>query len=103
MVLYDGICGMCDGFVSFCINRDQRELLQFASLESVAGKRLRAKFNLPTPAKSFVLIEDGVAYQQSDAALREWLSVCTALRVSCSPLALHTHVLRIFVYNLSSF
>ena len=70
IVLFDGGCVMCNGFASFCIARDPREVLSFASLQSDAGQLLLKEHGLPPDPQTFVLIEDGVAYVRSDASLK---------------------------------
>ena len=34
IVLYDGVCGLCNGLVQFLLKRDTRDRLRFASLQS---------------------------------------------------------------------
>ena len=50
------------------IRRDPRGRYRFASLQSEAGKRLRAQYGVRVD--SVVLIEEGRAYVESEAALR---------------------------------
>lgn len=42
LVLYDGLCGLCDGFVRFVLARDGRRLFHFAALQSSIGRELLA-------------------------------------------------------------
>jgi predicted DCC family thiol-disulfide oxidoreductase YuxK len=37
LVVYDGVCGLCNTFVQFVLPRDRRRLFQFASLQSQYG------------------------------------------------------------------
>lgn len=42
IVLYDGVCGLCNGAVQFLLKRDRRDRLRFASLQSeFAGALLK--------------------------------------------------------------
>ena len=42
IVLYDGVCGLCNRAVQFLLKRDRRDRLQFASLQSeLAAKVLK--------------------------------------------------------------
>lgn len=71
ILLFDGVCNLCNGAVQFIIKRDKKAKFKFAALQSDAGQALLKEFNLPTDAfESFVLIHQNKAYQQSDAALR---------------------------------
>lgn len=74
IILYDGKCGMCEGYVQFCAHRDDGAFT-FAALQSDIGRALIHRHNLFRERKglpdSFVLIEeDGAAHTKSDAALR---------------------------------
>jgi predicted DCC family thiol-disulfide oxidoreductase YuxK len=40
IVLYDGVCGLCNQLVQFLLKRDDRDLFQFASLQSDAASQL---------------------------------------------------------------
>ncbi|MCR8644552.1 thiol-disulfide oxidoreductase DCC family protein [Paenibacillus sp. N1-5-1-14] len=71
IVLFDGVCNMCNSIVKFTIRRDPTGKLRFASLQSDAGQRLLESYNLSThDFNSFVLIEGNRAYTKSSAALR---------------------------------
>ena len=47
IVLFDGVCNMCNGVVNFIIDRDARQQIHFASLQSEVGKKLLAQHQLP--------------------------------------------------------
>ncbi|MBS1928646.1 MAG: thiol-disulfide oxidoreductase DCC family protein [Chitinophagaceae bacterium] len=71
IILFDGICNLCNASVQFVIKHDPTEKFQFASLQGKAGKGFLKSFNLPqNDFFSFVLIENGKAYTKSTAALR---------------------------------
>ena len=71
VVLFDGVCNLCNGFVTFLIDRDPGEKLVFAALQSEAGRRLLTSAGLPEDSlQSVVVIEAGKALTRSTAALR---------------------------------
>jgi predicted DCC family thiol-disulfide oxidoreductase YuxK len=70
ILLFDGECNLCNGAVDFVIRRDKKRQFRFAALQSPAGARLRQSLSIPPQVDSLVLIEDGVAYIRSSAALR---------------------------------
>lgn len=71
ILLFDGICNLCNGVVQFIIKHDMKGIFRFASLQSDIGQELLAKYGLPTDAIStIVLIENGQAYTHSSAALK---------------------------------
>ena len=70
LILFDGVCNLCNGFVQFVIARDRRARFQFGALQSASARRileLNARDPLPD---AIVLVEDGKVYTQSTAALR---------------------------------
>jgi predicted DCC family thiol-disulfide oxidoreductase YuxK len=71
VLLFDGVCTLCNGLVRFVIERDPGGRFQFAPLQSEAARRLLGKAPQPQPlADSFVLVEDGRLFTGSTAALR---------------------------------
>ena len=77
IVLFDGDCGLCNASVNFIIDRDPAAIFQFAPLQSDLGRQLLLEHRLdPSPIDTLVLVEDGLAYVRSTAALR----ICRHLR-----------------------
>lgn len=71
IIIFDGVCNLCNGSVQFVIKHDKKSLFKFASLQSEAGQSLLQQYLLPTKDyTSFVLIENNRAYTRSSAALR---------------------------------
>jgi predicted DCC family thiol-disulfide oxidoreductase YuxK len=71
IILFDGVCNLCEGSVRFVLKRDRGACFRFASLQSEVGRRFLEEHGLPPGGMaSVVLIEDGSAYLRSDAALR---------------------------------
>ena len=71
VILFDGICNLCNHTVDFVIRRDPEARFRFASLQSDSGQRLLGSFRLPAAREeSVVLVQDGSVFIESDAALR---------------------------------
>jgi predicted DCC family thiol-disulfide oxidoreductase YuxK len=71
IVLFDGICNLCNGAVRFLIQRDKRNVFLFASLQSDAAQKLLKQHGLnPDVFDSIVVIDQGHVYERSDAALK---------------------------------
>lgn len=70
ILLFDGVCNVCNGFVQFVIKRDPEGYFQFASLQSEEGKKLLQQYGLPDTLETVVLIENDTAYTYSTAPLR---------------------------------
>ncbi|WP_226294363.1 DCC1-like thiol-disulfide oxidoreductase family protein [Aquimarina algicola] len=94
VVLFDGVCNLCNGWVQFILKREKDQRYQFASLQSDIGQRLLAQYSIDTNLSSIVVIEQGNVYQKSDAVLR----ICSHLNAPWSFLALFTIVPR-FIRN----
>jgi len=71
IILFDGVCNLCNSSVNFIIDNDKRNVFKFASLQSETGSELMKKHNLTSKdIDSVILIDADRAYIKSDAALR---------------------------------
>lgn len=71
IVLFDGVCNLCNGSVQFILKRDRNRKFQFGSLQGKTGQEYLRKYHLPADQfHSFMLIEANVLYTQSTAVLR---------------------------------
>lgn len=72
IILFDGVCNLCNNAVTFIIERDKNDVFRFASLQSEMGQKLTSErgIDIEEAMNSFVLIEPGIVYyQRSNAAL----------------------------------
>ena len=71
VVLFDGVCNLCNAAVTFIIDRDPSARFRFATLDSEAARALlqtaRAPAGLPD---SIALVDEEGVFTRSDAALR---------------------------------
>ncbi len=67
VVLFDGVCNLCNGAVRFILARDPAARFRFASLQSEAARRLLGN---DAPAETIVLWEAGKIWSKSTAVLR---------------------------------
>jgi len=71
VVLFDGVCNLCNGSVRFVIERDPHKHFQFAPLQSETATTLIGRTADPLAMPdSIVLVDDGRLYVRSTAALR---------------------------------
>ena len=75
LILFDGVCNLCNGAVLFVIDRDPRARFRFAALQEAEARRRLAAFGpdaarLGESLSSMLLLEDGRLYARSTAALR---------------------------------
>ena len=70
LILFDGVCNLCNRFVQFLIKRDRDGKFRFASLQSNVGRSLLIQFDLnPNLLHSIVVINHQMVLERSDAAL----------------------------------
>ena len=69
LVLFDGVCNLCNAGVNFIIDRDPAGYFKFAALQEEAAAPFRTRYALDT-LDSMALVEDGRLYRESEAALR---------------------------------
>lgn len=90
IILFDGVCNLCNASVNFIIDRDNKKLFQFASLQSEFAQNLisnsqkevlffTSKGLMPlnesirkelNSLNSILYFENNIIYHKSDAALR---------------------------------
>jgi predicted DCC family thiol-disulfide oxidoreductase YuxK len=71
VVLFDGVCNLCNGAVNFIIDRDPDGYFRFAPLQSDAAERLLAGTDTAgATLDTIILVEDGHVSMRSTAALR---------------------------------
>jgi predicted DCC family thiol-disulfide oxidoreductase YuxK len=70
LILFDGVCNLCNGFVRFVIARDPGGRFQFAALQSAHARRVLGLDDAPDPLPdAVVLVEEGRIYTRSTAVL----------------------------------
>lgn len=68
LILYDGMCGLCNRSVNFVIDHDPSGHFCFATLQSPLAERLLGQGT--EQLASVVLVEEGKIYRRSTAAIR---------------------------------
>ncbi len=71
VLLFDGICGLCDSLVQWVIRRDPRGVIHFASLQSERGRALARDAGIPggeiEALHTVYFLAHGRAYGRSEA------------------------------------
>ncbi len=71
IILFDGVCNLCNGFVQFVIRHDKKGVFRFASLQSDYAASLPGLSDKVGSSPSTVVLQDGDQYYyKSAAALR---------------------------------
>src|SRR5687768_2330579 len=70
LILFDGVCNLCNGAVQFIIKRDKKQRFRFASLQSSIGKKYTSLQPADQPGPgTILLIRNNKVYERSSAAL----------------------------------
>eukprot|EP00887_Chlorella_sp_A99_P000739 scaffold5.g739.t1 len=84
IILFDGVCNLCNRGVNFVLDAEAGPAFRFAALQSAAGRALLARAGrAPDDISSIVLVERDAAYVKSAAVLR----IGRALRLPLAQLA----------------
>ena len=71
IIVFDGVCALCNGWVDFLLARDRHQRYRFAAMQSPAGRRLLAAHGLdPDDPASFLLLDGQGAQTDTDAIAR---------------------------------
>lgn len=71
IILFDGVCHLCQGSVNWLIRHDPQAKFRFAAIQSPAGELLLRKFHIdPIKLDSIILIEHHRYYSKSTAIFR---------------------------------
>lgn len=71
IILFDGLCNLCDSSVQFVIKHDKNDQFRFIALQSDLGQKIIAHIGINTKhIDSVILYRPGIAYYyKSNAAL----------------------------------
>lgn len=72
IILFDGVCNLCDNTVQFIIKYDTKDVFRFVALQSETGEKILRHIGVDrSKTDSIILYEPGVAYYyKAQAALR---------------------------------
>lgn len=100
VVVFDGECSFCNGWIDFLLRFDRKEVFRFAARQSETGAAFASQSGLPPGGTgSIIVVEDQRIRLRSDAVLR----MLTLLGLPFSVLGIFRLVpaaLRDFVYDV---
>jgi len=68
VILFDGVCKLCNAWSNFIIRHDREHHFKLCSVQSVEGQKILSHFNFPTDHfETMLYVEGGVCHQKSDA------------------------------------
>lgn len=93
IIVFDGVCVLCSGWVRFLLRVDRRARYRFAAMQSRSGRELLAAHGLdPEDPASFLLVTPTRVWTNSDAIVRVLAGLGHVWRVA--------HVLRVIPAGL---
>ncbi len=100
IVLFDGVCNLCNGAIQFIIKRDNSDIFRYAALQSDIGKQLVSERNIDiSKVDSIILIDPGVVYYIKSTAALEIGKGLKGYRTISSVLLWFPSTLRDIVYD----
>lgn len=83
IVVFDGVCRLCSGWVRFLLKHDRSGRIRFAAMQGAHGRALLQRHGLdPDDPLSFLWVDGGSAYRNSDAIVRLLSSLGGAWRLA---------------------
>jgi predicted DCC family thiol-disulfide oxidoreductase YuxK len=70
ILLFDGVCNVCNVAVDFILKHEKEEQFQFASLQSEKAKGIMKRYKISATVDSIIVIEHGKVYTYSTAVLK---------------------------------
>lgn len=70
IILFDGICNLCNSSINLIIDLDRQKRFKFTSLQSEKGLELLKYHDLNITPETIILIENNKVYQKSEAVLK---------------------------------
>lgn len=100
IILFDGVCNLCNSSVQFAIKRDENDVFRYAAIQSETGERLLTERNIDTnKIDSIILIEPNIAYYTKSTAALEIGKDLKGLRTISSILLWLPESFRNIVYD----
>jgi predicted DCC family thiol-disulfide oxidoreductase YuxK len=69
VILFDGVCNLCNASVQFVIKRDVKQKFRFASLQSDFAKNVLLQHHISDEIRTIVLLTNNRIYLRSNAVL----------------------------------
>jgi predicted DCC family thiol-disulfide oxidoreductase YuxK len=70
IIVFDGYCALCSGWVSFVVRHDRRAIYRLLPAQSPIGHALYVHYGLdPRDYETYILLQDGIAWSKSEATI----------------------------------
>lgn len=75
IILFDGVCNLCNRLFKFIYKRDKKYVFTFGSIQSKPAQILLKKYDVNVDLDSFILIKNNKVYKKSSAIIHVGLSL----------------------------
>jgi predicted DCC family thiol-disulfide oxidoreductase YuxK len=102
IVLYDGVCGLCNRLVQFVLKNDRNDVFRFASLQSKLAEQILVRHRLRSESLEtvYVVLDYGFAKERLLSRLQ---AVVYVLQQLGGPLAYVSAILRVLPAPVQNF
>ena len=105
LLLYDGVCALCNGSVKFMMKRDKLDRFRYAPLQSELGREMLTRFDIHAFPDGMVLVTDALTavehiYHRSDAISESLRRLGAPWQMAGKLLAIVPHPLRDWSYGV---
>ena len=95
IIIFDGVCGLCNRSIDILIKLDRQKILQYTSLQGEFFKTLKTEPDID----SIIFYEDGILYYKSTAILKIFQALGGVWKITAI-FYLIPKVIRDFLYDL---
>ena len=95
IIIFDGVCGLCNRSIDILIKLDRQKILQYSSLQGEFVKTLKTGPDID----SIIFYEDGILYYKSTAILKIFQALGGVWKITAI-FYLIPKIIRDFLYDL---
>ncbi|TXI69583.1 MAG: thiol-disulfide oxidoreductase DCC family protein [Flavobacterium sp.] len=100
IILFDGVCNLCDSSVQYVIKHDKKDIFRFVALQSELGQNILKHIGInPIHTDSIVLYEPGISYFYKSTAALEIAKGLSGIFTLASIFTLLPSGIRDFIYD----
>lgn len=100
IILFDGVCNLCNSAVQFIINNDKKDIFRFVALQSELGKEICNYIGVDqNKIDSIILYNPGVAYYYKSSAAIEIAEELGGIYSLVSIFKIFPEKLRNYIYD----
>jgi predicted DCC family thiol-disulfide oxidoreductase YuxK len=100
VVLFDGVCKLCNGSVNFILRRDRKGRLKLAPLQSDYGRQVIASHAMQSDSRDSILLQEGARLSEKSTAIIRISKYLDGLWPLCMILLIIPRFIRDFVYDI---